>query len=59
MPGKTDKRKKVEQDSGDEMQLGRQNKFRRTGYVTSGAIFGCPVMCFCNDILALIAKNIC
>ena len=40
MPGETGKRKKAEQDSGDETQPGRRNKLRRAGYVTSSAIFG-------------------
>ena len=59
MPGKTDKRKKAV-DSGDEIQPGRQNKFRRTGYVTSSAIpefeFQGPSWSFVS-ITALTAKN--
>ena len=40
MPGETGKRKKAEQASGDEIQPGRLNKLRRTGYVTSSEVLG-------------------
>ena len=34
MPGRTNKRKEVEQDSSDETQSAPLNKIRRTGYET-------------------------
>ena len=37
MSGKTAKRKEVEQSSSDEIEPGRQKKYRRTGYVKSVA----------------------
>ena len=40
MPGETGKRKKAEQDSGDEIQPERLNKLQRIGYVTSNKILG-------------------